>query len=163
MHFASFYLASHPAPVRDAVDAWRRAIDRNPYHTVEQNAYTEDEAKWVPGQIMRAAATYLGGKSTDIALTHNTTESLALVYHGLPLKPGDEVLATTHDHYSHLTSIRYAAERAGATLRQVTLYDDAATASVDSVVERLLHGRCASTRRGPATCRPASSPSKWPA
>lgn len=140
LHFASFYLVSHPAPVRDAVDAWRRAIDRNPYLTVEHNAYTEDEAKWVPGQVMRAAATYLGGQPTDIALTHNTTESLALVYHGLPLRAGEEVLATTHDHYSHLTSIRYATQRAGASLRQVTLYDDAASASVDSLVERLLGG-----------------------
>lgn len=140
LHFASFYLVSHPAPVRDAVDAWRRAIDRNPYLTVEHNAYTDDEAKWVPGQVMRAGAAYLGGKPTDIALTHNTTESLALVYHGLPLKAGDEVLATTHDHYSHLTSIRYATQRAGASMRQVTLYDDAADATVDSVVERLLRG-----------------------
>ncbi|TWI12007.1 aminotransferase class V-fold PLP-dependent enzyme [Aerolutibacter ruishenii] len=140
MHFASFFLVSHPAPVRDAVDAWRRALDRNPYLTVEHNAFTEDESRWVPGHVTRAAATYLGGKPTDIALTHNTTESLALVYHGLPLKARDEVLATTHDHYSHLTSIRYAAQRTGATLRQVTLYDDAATATVDSLVERLLRG-----------------------
>lgn len=138
LHFASFYLVSHPAPVRDAIEAWRRAIDRNPYLAVEHNGYTEDEAKWVPGQVMQAAARYLGGQRTDIALTHNTTEGLALVYHGLPLGPGDEVLATAHDHYSHLTSIRYATERAGASMRQVALYDDAPAATTDALVARLL-------------------------
>ena len=25
-HFASFFIASHPAPVRDAIEAWRRAM-----------------------------------------------------------------------------------------------------------------------------------------
>ena len=54
LHFASFYLASHPAPVRDAVEAWRRAIDRDPYQVVEHNGYNEDETKWVPGLVAQA-------------------------------------------------------------------------------------------------------------
>src|SRR5690349_24830 len=34
-HFATFFIASHPAPVRDAIEAWRRAMDRNPFHVIE--------------------------------------------------------------------------------------------------------------------------------
>ena len=47
----------------------------------------------------RAAADYIGGRPEDIALVDSTTEGLALIYHGLPLKPGDEILTTTHDHF----------------------------------------------------------------
>lgn len=137
MHFASFFIASHPAPVRDAIDGWRRAMDRNPFQVIEQGMF-EDEAHNIPLQVRAAIARYLGGRAEDIALTRSTTEGLALVYHGLPLKAGDEVLATTHDHYSHHESIRLATRRAGATMRRVPLFDEAAQASTGSMIERLL-------------------------
>src|SRR5687768_7083675 len=137
MHFASFFIASHPAPVRDAIEAWRRAMDRDPFQVIEHGMFT-DEAHNIPLQVRTAIARYLGGRADDIALTRSTTESLALVYHGLPLKAGDEVLATTHDHYSHHESIRLATRRAGATTRRIALFDDAADATVDALTGRLL-------------------------
>ena len=144
-HFASFFISSHPAPVRDAIEAWRRAMDRNPFHVIEQGLF-EDEAHNIPLQVQAAIGRYLGGRGEDVALTRSTTEGLALIHHGLPLKAGDEVLATTHDHYSHHESIRYATERAGATTRRVQLYDDAAKATVDSLVSNLLAGIGPKTR-----------------
>ena len=145
MHFASFFIASHPAPVRDAIEAWRRAMDRDPFRTVEHGMF-EDDADNLPLQARTTIARYLGGRADDVALTRSTTESLALVYHGLPLKPGDEVLATTHDHYSHHESIRLATRRAGATARRVALYDDAADASTDALIGRLLDALAPGTR-----------------
>lgn len=145
MHFASFFIASHPAPVRDAIDAYRRAIDRNPFAVVEQ-AMFEDEAHNLPLKVQAEIAEYLGGRTEDVCLTRSTTEGLALVYHGLPLKHGDEVLATTHDHYSHHESIRLATDRAGASMRKVALFDEAATATTDSIIERLLKGIGPKTR-----------------
>ena len=41
MHFASFFIASHPAPVRAAIEGYRRAIDRNPFVTVEHGMFSE--------------------------------------------------------------------------------------------------------------------------
>src|SRR3990170_537851 len=104
-HFASFFIASHPAPVQAAIDGYRRAIDQNPFHVVEQGLF-EDEAHNLPLQVQTQIADYLGARAQDVCLTGNTTTGLALVYHGLPLQPGDEVLCTTHDHYSHHESIR---------------------------------------------------------
>jgi isopenicillin-N epimerase len=144
-HFASFFIASHPAPVREAIDAYRRAIDRNPFLTVEHGMFQGDEHN-IPLQVQRAVADYLLGQPSDVCLTRSTTESLALVYHGLPLKAGDEVMTTVHDHYSHHESIRLATERAGATMRKIPLFDDAATASVDSLIDRLLKGVNTKTR-----------------
>lgn len=144
-HFASFYLVSHPAPVREAIDGYRRAIDRNPLHVVEQGMF-EDDAHNLPLQVCTRIAAYLGARAEDVCLTGNTTTSLALVYHGLPLQAGDEVLCTTHDHYSHHESIRLATARCGATMRKIALYEDAARATTDSIVERVLAGIGPKTR-----------------
>lgn len=145
MHFASFFIASHPVPVRDAIEGYRRAIDRNPFHVVEHGLFAEAEHN-VQMKVQAEVADYLGARPQDVCLTGNTTTGLALVYHGLPLKAGDEVLCTTHDHYSHHESIRLANQRSGATMRMVPLYRDAATASTEAMVDALLKGIGPKTR-----------------
>jgi len=145
LHFASFFIASHPAPVREAIEGYRRAIDSNPFLVVEQGLF-EDQAHNVPLQVKTEIAQYLGGRAEEVCLTPNTTTGLALVYHGLPLKPGDEVLCTTHDHYSHHESIRLATERTGASMRMIPLFADAAVASTDSLIAALLAGIGPKTR-----------------
>ncbi|CAN5647368.1 pyoverdine-tailoring periplasmic protein PvdN [soil metagenome] len=144
-HFASFFISSHPTPVREAVEGYRRAIDRNPFLVVE-HAMFEDDAHNLPLQVRGAAAGYLGGGADEVALTRSTTESLALIYHGLPLRAGDEVLTTTHDHYSHHESIRLATLRAGAGMRKVVLFEEAAEASTAAIIDRLLAALRPNTR-----------------
>ena len=130
-HFASFYLVSHPRPVREAIEALRRALDENPFEVVEHGLFTR------PGEVRRAAAAYLGGRPEDVGLTRATTEGLALIYAGLRLRPGQEILASTHDHYVHHEAIRLAVQRAGAEMRRVALYDEGSRAAEDEIVERL--------------------------
>ena len=144
-HFASFFIASHPAPVREAIEAYRRAIDRNPFLVVERGMFEAPEEN-LPMQVQAEIGAYLGARPEEICLTGNTTTGLALVYHGLPLQPGDEVLCTTHDHYSHHESIRLATERAGASMRKVSLFDESAGAGVDAIVAALLKGIGPKTR-----------------
>lgn len=144
-HFASFFFVSHPRPVREAIEQWRKALDHDPFHTVEHGMFSGDEQN-IPLQVAAKMAPYLGSRAEDIAVTGSTTESLAMVYHALPLKPGDEVLTTTHDHYSHHESARMAAARAGATTRRVKLYDPGGAASVDQLVGRLLEAVTPKTR-----------------
>lgn len=136
LHFASFFIASHPTPVRDALEGYRRAIDANPFLFVER-AMFEDDAHNLPLQVCTEVAEYLGGRGDEVCLARSTTEGLALVYHGLPLQPGDEVLTTVHDHYSHHESIRLATTRANATMRKATLFKQARDASVDEIVGNL--------------------------
>ena len=130
-HFASFFIASHPRPVREAIEKLRREMDENPYTVVEHGLFTR------PEEVRTAAAAYLGGTQDEVALTRSTTEGLALVYAGLALRPGQEILATTHDHYSHHESIRLAGRRCGASERRITLYDDPARAAEDEMVDRV--------------------------
>lgn len=136
MHFASFFIASHPAPVREAIEAYRRAIDHNPFAVVEHGMFGPDEEN-LPLRVRRAVAAYLGARADEIALTGNTTTGLALVYQGLRLKPGDEILVTEHDHYSHHESVRLAAARNGAQVRRVRLFDAASTATTERMIDAL--------------------------
>ncbi|MDX1734349.1 MAG: aminotransferase class V-fold PLP-dependent enzyme, partial [Halioglobus sp.] len=88
-------------------------------------------------EVAKAAANYMGGTWSQIALTDSTTMSLATMYSGLLVGAGDELLQTVHDHYSTDMSLAHKAERSGASVRQVALYDDPARASVDQCQQRL--------------------------
>ena len=140
IHLATFLLASHPKPVADAIDRHRKAFDENPADYWHEHFMTIDH------QIASAAAEYMGGEPWQIALTDSTTMGLAMVYSGLKLRPGDEILQTVHDHYSTDLSLQLRADRTGAKVRQVTLYDEPATVSVDEVVTRLKAAITAKTK-----------------
>jgi selenocysteine lyase/cysteine desulfurase len=135
-HLSNFYIVSHPAPVREAIDRYRKSLDENPFGYLEKHMF-EDEGEMLWRRVTAAAAEYVGGKPEEIALTGSTTMGLALVYNGLRLRPGQEILTTTHDHYSHHESIRLAADKWGALTRRVPLYDTGAKADADEIVSRL--------------------------
>src|ERR1700732_4938743 len=44
VHMAGFFLASHPKPVRDAIEAYRRALDANPIEYFFANVAKEEAA-----------------------------------------------------------------------------------------------------------------------
>lgn len=144
-HFASFFLVSHPRPVDDALQAYRRALDLNPFLAIERAMFSEGE-----DNLMLAVATevadYTGGTLDEVCLTGSTTESLALVYQGLALQPGDEVLTTTHDHYCHHESIRLAAGKSGASMRKVSLFEDSSRPDTADMIRRLQAAITPSTR-----------------
>ena len=143
MHFSQFYIVSHPKPVRDAIERFRGMLDTQPFATVEHgmgfDAFLGEDTKQdpFPVRVQHAAAGYIGGRAEEVALTDSTTQGLALIYQGLTLKPGDEVLCTTHDHYVHHEAIRLAVEKSGASWRRVPLYVDPTKASADEMVDRL--------------------------
>jgi selenocysteine lyase/cysteine desulfurase len=96
--------------------------------------------------VLSAASEYLGVSPTDIALTDSTTMGLGLLYGGLDLRGGQEILTSTHDHYSTETSLRLAAERSGATVKRVALYRDGANASQQEIVETIVRAVTPRTR-----------------
>jgi selenocysteine lyase/cysteine desulfurase len=136
VHLGLFYLTSHPRPVREAIEKYRRQLDANPFVTVESALFERPEDN-MPLKTCSAIASYIGGDANDIALTQNTTTGLALIYHGLPLRDGDEVLTTAHDHFVHHESIRLATARCGATWRKIPLFDSYDSISPDQMVDRI--------------------------
>jgi isopenicillin-N epimerase len=131
LHFGGLLLASHPSPVRDAIDAHRRGLDDNPVDYLHQNQGR------LEADVLRAASAYLGVAPVDIALTDSTTMGLGLLYNGLDVRPDQDMLSTTHDFYATHESLRIKADRSGATLRLARLYADPASASQDEIVGSL--------------------------
>ena len=129
-HFAAFVLASPPHQVRAAIDRHREALDADPEGYLEARPERDAAAR-------SAVAGYLGVPPGEVALTASTTHGLGLVYTGLRLAAGDEILTTEHDFYSTHESLRLRAERTGAVVRRVRLYDDPAAASTDQIVSAL--------------------------
>lgn len=51
------------------------------------------------GMLLREKlAAFIGASPEEISLTHNTSEGINIVAQGLQLRPGDEVIITTHEH-----------------------------------------------------------------
>jgi len=135
-HLGLFYLASHPRPVRAAIESYRKKLDANPFLTVEQGMFEAPE-KNIPLRVTTAIGKYIGVNAEDIALTQNTTTGLSLIYHGLPLKAGDEILTTNHDHYVHHEAMRLATERNGASWRKIPLWESWDGVTVDGIVDHI--------------------------
>lgn len=145
LHFSGFFISSHPEPVHQAIEAFRRTIDDNPLLAVEHGMFGPDEDN-LERKVCEAAAAYIGGRTEDIALTGSTTMGLALVYHGLPLRPGDEILCTEHDHFVHHEAIRMSAQRNGAKARRIRLFERSADATAEGIVAAVREGIGPDTR-----------------
>lgn len=145
IHLGLFYLTSHPRPVRAAIERLRRRLDHNPFLTVEQGMF-EAKHHSMYADVTSALARYTGADPNDFALTSNTTTGISLIYHGLPLKPGDEILTTNQDHYVQHESIRLATERMGATWRKIPIFGSYDSISADEIVDRIRKGIGPKTR-----------------
>src|SRR5687768_741452 len=42
-HLSLFFIASHPRPVREAIDMFRKRVDADPFHTVENYMFGPPE------------------------------------------------------------------------------------------------------------------------
>lgn len=140
-HLSNFFFASNPTPVREAITKYRKAFDENPYSFLDDNMFRRDEDMlW--RTVCAAAAEYVGGQPHEIALTSSTTMGLALIYNGLRLEAGQEVLTTTHEFYPHHESIRLAVEKWGGSMRKIPLYESSLNFSADEAIARI----CAAIR-----------------
>ncbi|MDC8449807.1 MAG: aminotransferase class V-fold PLP-dependent enzyme [Nitrospira sp.] len=140
IHLAAFFLASHPTPVREAIERHRAGLDSDPI------GYWYEHEEKQEAKVLQAAADYLSVSPTDIALTDSTTMGLGLLYGGLALRKGQEILTTIHDHYSTEISLRLRAERTGGAVRQIALYRSLKTVSRDEIVDSLRKGVTPATR-----------------
>ena len=139
IHMSGLLFASHPQPVRDAIAKHRDELQRDPA------SYISHERWRLEGEVLKAAASYLGVETTELAMTDSTSMGLALLYSGLKLTASDEVLTTNHDHYAVESALLVCAERTGCAVKRIDMYRDVATATADEIVD--------SVRRaiGPAT------------
>ncbi len=140
IHLAGFFLSSHPTSVRAAIERHRRGLDADPI------GYWFEQEEKQEAAVLRAAADYLAVDPTEIALTDSTTMGLGLLYGGLTLREGQEILTTLHDHYATETSLRLRAERTGATVRQIPLYHSVKNVTRHELLDNLIKNIRPNTR-----------------
>lgn len=131
IHLAGLLIATHPRSVGDSIDEHRRALNENPAVFLERNMSDNEAA------VRRAAASYLGCRADDIALTDSTSMGLGLVYNGIAIRDDQEMLSTTHDYYVTHRSLEYKAGRTGAAVRFIEPFSDSASATADEVIDRI--------------------------
>jgi selenocysteine lyase/cysteine desulfurase len=140
VHLAGLLIASHPRPVADAIERHRQALDSNPA------IYLHERRLPLEMETRAAAARYLGVEAKDLALTDSTTLGIALVYAGLQVRPGQELLTTSHDYFVTHESLMFKANRTGASFRMVEPFRSAAQATADEITDTIMGEVRAQTR-----------------
>lgn len=140
IHMACMVMASNPAPVARAIETHRLGLQSDPVEYIDQNRWR------LEGLVSKAAAHYLQVEPVDIALTDSTSMGLSFLYTGLQLKPGQEILTTTHDHFVTEMALAECATRTGCTVRRVSMYQDPAKANEDEMAESIIRAISPNTR-----------------
>ena len=105
--------------------------------------YLQRNERSLTFRAIEAAGRYMEADPRDIALTDSTTMGLGLLYSGLPLSAGQEILTTEHDYYVTHEAIRLSAERSGAAVRRIRLHErgnlgrEGITLEPDAIAERI--------------------------
>lgn len=134
LHFCNFLLTSHPKVVRDAIARFRARLDQNPGEMVDWDR----EELWGHENDVRAwAGRYFAVKPGQVALTGSTTEGLSMIYGGLQVPPGKEILISAHEHYSTNTRLEYRAQMMATQVRRVALFKEPHLASVDEILSNI--------------------------
>ena len=137
--FAAFVLSPHTHLLDAAIADHRDRLGRDTEDALLTGQASEQA-------VRDAAAAFAGGAASQYALTDSTTMGIAMMYGGLTLREGDEVLTTTHDFFSTEDALRLLELRTGAKVTRVDLYDDPAAATVDDMTKRLLDAVTPKTR-----------------
>jgi isopenicillin-N epimerase len=116
-----------PIIVRQAAAAWRERAERNPhrFNRVE-----------VPGLVAAArehAAGFLGVDPSRTAWVRNVSEGVSAVLGSLELRPGDELVISTHGYGAVRKALGHHAARTGARIIEVAYPVGAEDSAIVSV------------------------------
>jgi isopenicillin-N epimerase len=140
INMSCYWHASHPKPVREAIEQHRRGLDECP------SEYFEENAPRLEAAVRTAAADYLAAKPDDFAITGSTTQGLGTIYGGLKLRPGQEILSTEQDHIMTKLSLRLRAERMGTLVHTISLYDRSDDVTEEGLVGSVISALTPQTR-----------------
>jgi len=100
-----------PYAVADAVKAELDLVDR-----------TGRYGGW--DDVRPKLAEFIGARPDEISITHNVTEGINVVAWGLPLRSGDEVILTNHEHAGNAVPWLTRARRDGLVVKVLQLTRD---------------------------------------
>jgi isopenicillin-N epimerase len=97
-----------PAAVRQAAAAWRERAERNPHR------FNRVEVSGLVAAARERAAAFLGVDPSRAAWVRNVSEGVSAVLGSLRLRPGDELVTSTHGYGAVRKALSHHAARAGA-------------------------------------------------
>jgi selenocysteine lyase/cysteine desulfurase len=100
-------------PVLDRYVALLRDFQANP------SFQNRDKYHALRESVRSKVAALLGAATNEVAITRNTSEGTNLIARGIPLKPGDEVVTTDHNHPSNQESWMLRARRESLVVKSV--------------------------------------------
>jgi isopenicillin-N epimerase len=99
-----------PAQVRRAAAAWRERAERNPHR------FNRVELSGLIAAARERAAGFLGVEPSRAAWVRNVSEGVSAVLGSLDLRPGDELVTSTHGYGAVRKALSRHAARAGARI-----------------------------------------------
>ncbi|HOW86781.1 MAG TPA: aminotransferase class V-fold PLP-dependent enzyme [Candidatus Aminicenantes bacterium] len=103
-------LGSCPLPVLEALSEFTRAEERAP-------SAGHDEKAWQEVKVRLARALGRTCRPEDLGLIGGATEGVNVIVHGLPLKKGDEVITSTHEHVALHSALLHRMRHDGIVIR----------------------------------------------
>lgn len=104
-----------PRCVLDEQNDWRRRIEAEPVEILGRRCRDLLAAAKIPvGQLLRM-------RPDDFGFVTNATEAINAVFRCLKISSGDELLTTTHVYNAIRQTMRFTAEHASATYREIDI------------------------------------------
>jgi len=119
-------LGASPYAVIDAVKAKMDELEK-----VAETGHSEELWK----DIKASAALLLGCDAGEVAFTRNATEGINIVCNGLPLKRGDEMITTTHEHVGNAVPWLALMQREGIVVRMFEPSSASSQENIDRVAK----------------------------
>ena len=114
-----------PKRVLEIQQQWRDRIEKHPSRFMLRDVWTfSGVTPDGPTLLRRAAAqvaAFVGADADNLVFIDNTTTGVNAIVRSLPLEAGDEILITDHAYGGIVAAIRYAADRAGATVNVINV------------------------------------------
>jgi isopenicillin-N epimerase len=108
LNHGSFGVA--PVVVRRAAAAWRERAERNPHR------FNRVEVRGLTAAARERAAGFLGVEASRAAWVRNVSEGVSAVLGSMELRPGDELVISTHGYGAVRKALSHHAVRAGARI-----------------------------------------------
>jgi len=121
-------LGASPYAVIDAVVSRMNELEK-----ISETGHSEQ----VWSSIKQKIATLLGCDAEEIAYTRNATEGINIVCNGLPLKRGDEVITTTHEHVGNAVPWLARQKRDGIVIKLFEPSTKSAQENLDRIASLL--------------------------
>jgi isopenicillin-N epimerase len=140
INLAGLGVAPHPAAVRKAIEFVRTEFDRRPWTFFFDSFNAQERSQ------REAVAAYFNVAPQNVALTDGTTQGLALLYAGLKIDPGGEIL-TSDREFSYVHEMFDVRRRThGTTTRRISIFKNPRSATADEILASIKSAVSSDTR-----------------